>query len=66
MGEIVGRWLMGRWLKKGNHKTFSTQFETSAGAKRAAEQKAKKAGSGFEAGKPFRHGAHYNVYIHKK
>lgn len=61
MGEIVGR-----WLKKGKHKTFSTQFETSTGAKRAAEQKVKKAGSSFEAGKPFRHGSCYNVYIHKK
>ena len=61
MGDIVGR-----FLRKGSRRVYSTSFETAKGAKRAARAKAREAGTNYEAGTPFRHGAGYNVYIHKK
>ena len=64
MGIIVGR-----WLKKGTKKLWTTQFNTARGAKRAAEVTAKTLGSVdrtsiYTVGKPFRHGEYWNVYVH--
>lgn len=65
MGIIVGR-----WLKDGKKIVFSTQFKTSRGAERIANRLANEAlktdkNYVYEVGKPFRHGAYWNIYLHK-
>jgi len=65
MGIIVGR-----WLKDGKNKVFSTQFKTARRAKIIANRLANEASKTdknhvYEVGKPFRHGAFWSIYIHR-
>lgn len=61
MGKIVGR-----YIKKGKHKIYSTSFKTKQGALRKGKQIAKKKGKNYTVGTPFRWGRGWMVYTHKK